>query len=132
MTPQEFKAWFQGFTEGLDGRPNEDQWKRIKKRVDEIDGKRLTEYVYLNNYYPYYYPYQSWSTYSGDLPNNNYVYLNAGGGGGGSDYNVGSSGGSRGYNMGTIGAAGGCNVSENQNFDSCSAMYSLGKTEFLG
>lgn len=32
MTPSEFKAWFDGFTEALDGVPSKDQWARIKKR----------------------------------------------------------------------------------------------------
>ena len=36
MTVQEFKAWFSGFTEDLEGAPNDKQWARIKARVDEI------------------------------------------------------------------------------------------------
>jgi len=39
MTPSEFKAWFDGFTEALEGVPSEKQWERIKARVAEIDGK---------------------------------------------------------------------------------------------
>lgn len=64
MTPTEFKAWFDGFTEALEGTPTVKQWARIKERVAEIDGKKTTEYVYLNNYLPrwqrqYYGPYDS-------------------------------------------------------------------------
>lgn len=54
MTPVEFKAWFEGFTEGMEGKPTEKQWARIKKRVSEIDGHAATrEYVY-RNWYPSY------------------------------------------------------------------------------
>ncbi|RJO66990.1 MAG: hypothetical protein C4523_10890 [Myxococcales bacterium] len=52
MTPQEFKAWFDGFTEALEGTPTDDQWKRIKARVAEIDGKPVTYPVYLERYWP--------------------------------------------------------------------------------
>ena len=38
MTPQEFKAWFEGFTEAFTGCPTKAQWTRIKARVAEIDG----------------------------------------------------------------------------------------------
>lgn len=56
MTPQEFKAWFDGFTEALDGVPSKPQWARIKARVAEIDGKAVTERVYVDRYYPQYIP----------------------------------------------------------------------------
>ncbi len=55
MTPSEFKAWFGGFTEALDGTPSEEQWKRIKARVAEIDGRPVTEHIYVHRYMPYYY-----------------------------------------------------------------------------
>ena len=45
MTLSEFKAWFEGFTENIDGKPNEKQWKRIKARVKEIDGTPVTPIV---------------------------------------------------------------------------------------
>ena len=54
MTPSEFKAWFDGFVEALDGTPSEAQWARIKTRVAEIDGRAVTEHVYINRYLPYY------------------------------------------------------------------------------
>ena len=57
MTPSEFKAWFDGFGEGVTGLPTEAQWARIKARVAEIDGRPVTEHVYLHRYYgPYYQP----------------------------------------------------------------------------
>lgn len=56
MTPNEFKAWFDGFTEAFTGCPTKAQWTRIKARVAEIDGKSVTERVYVDRYvqqYPY-------------------------------------------------------------------------------
>lgn len=54
MTPQEFKAWFDGFTEAVDKQPTQKQWARIKERVAEIDGKMVTEKVYVDRYLPSY------------------------------------------------------------------------------
>jgi len=54
MTPGEFKAWFDGFTEGLSGPPTKAKWERIKERVAEIDGKTVTEYRYYRDYWLYY------------------------------------------------------------------------------
>ena len=36
MTLSEFRAWFEGFTENMDGPPNKKQWDRIQKRVKQI------------------------------------------------------------------------------------------------
>lgn len=52
MTPQEFKAWFDGFTEAFTTCPTKAQWTRIKARVAEIDGKPVTERVYVDRYWP--------------------------------------------------------------------------------
>ena len=52
MTPNEFKAWFDGFTEAFTGCPTKAQWTRIKARVAEIDGKPVTHTVYLDRYIP--------------------------------------------------------------------------------
>lgn len=63
MTPQEFKAWFEGFTEAVDGVPSKAQWKRIKDRVAGIDGRPITERVYVDRYWPPAYPlYPSYPT----------------------------------------------------------------------
>ena len=57
MTLDEFKAWFGGFTENLDGPPNEKQWKRIKTRVGEIDGTSTPYPIFIDRYYrPYWTP----------------------------------------------------------------------------
>ena len=62
MTPQEFKAWFDGFTENVDKQPTQKQWARIKERVAEIDGKAVTERVYVDLYVPTY-PYINYPNY---------------------------------------------------------------------
>jgi hypothetical protein len=65
MTLSEFKAWFEGFTEDMDGAPNEKQWKRIKARVKDISGVALTERVFVDRYLPrpwHGYPYVSYAT----------------------------------------------------------------------
>ena len=36
MTSSEFKAWFEGFSEGIRGVPTKKQWERIAQRVGEI------------------------------------------------------------------------------------------------
>lgn len=52
MKLDEFKAWFEGFTEGLEGAPTAKQWKRIKERVGEIDGMAISYPVYVDRYWP--------------------------------------------------------------------------------
>lgn len=50
MTLQEFKAWFEGFSEIMDGPPDAKQWDRIKARVSEIDSKPISYPVYIDRY----------------------------------------------------------------------------------
>jgi hypothetical protein len=56
MTLQEFKAWFEGFTEDMSAAPSKKQWERIKKRVKEIDGSAVTYPVFVDRYWPHVYP----------------------------------------------------------------------------
>jgi hypothetical protein len=49
MTLSEFKAWFEGYTEGLDRVPTEKQFDRIKEKVKEIDGAPVTP-IYIDRY----------------------------------------------------------------------------------
>lgn len=63
MTPREFKAWFEGFTEALSGVPTKEQWKRIKARVAEIDGEPITERIFIDRYWPNY-PRYYWTSAS--------------------------------------------------------------------
>ncbi|RTL71804.1 MAG: hypothetical protein EKK41_08030 [Hyphomicrobiales bacterium] len=61
MKLDEFKAWFEGFTESMERAPTAKQWKRIKERVAEIDGAPVTERIYLDRYWPVVQPlYQPW------------------------------------------------------------------------
>lgn len=53
MTLQEFKAWFEGFTENMKGVPTQKQWARIQERVGQIDGIALTKEV-IYRYWPTY------------------------------------------------------------------------------
>lgn len=68
MTLAEFKAWFEGFTEGMEAAPDEDQWKRIKARVAEINGVTVTKTVFVDHYvdpYRRYWPsVPYWNAYS--------------------------------------------------------------------
>ena len=50
MKVDEFKAWFEGFTEAMKGVPTKDQWERIKARVAEVDGTQITQQVYIDRY----------------------------------------------------------------------------------
>ena len=63
MTPNEFKAWFDGFTEAFDAKvPTKAQWERIKARVADIDGKPVTERHYIDRYLPAYRTYPFYPT----------------------------------------------------------------------
>jgi len=114
MNLQEFKAWFEGFTDVLEGCPNEKQWEKIKERIKEIDGTPITEKIYVDRYYPTYpyYPY----------------YYNH-------PWNVLYCGGTKGFSSGLEGCSAQYltsqnNLNTNEVFDSCQAMYTLGKAEF--
>ena len=55
MKQNEFKAWFDGFTEAMGGKvPTKAQWTRIKERVAEIDGHPVTERIFIDRYWPTY------------------------------------------------------------------------------
>lgn len=51
MTLQEFKAWFEGYTENIQGVPTLKQWKRIKARVEEVDEEPITRRVFVDRFY---------------------------------------------------------------------------------
>lgn len=36
MTLAEFKAWFEGFAENIDGAPTPEQWARVAEKLDEV------------------------------------------------------------------------------------------------
>ena len=56
MNLSEFKAWFEGYTEAMEGRPTEKQWKRIQARVKEIKDAPTTYREFVVTYYPHYIP----------------------------------------------------------------------------
>ena len=108
MTPQEFKAWFDGFTEAVDKAPTQKQWARIKERVAEIDGKAVTERVYVDRYlYP---TYIGTPTYYSSL------------------CGINTSGAVSSYATGTISNNTGAGALATS-FDSLSAMCALGKSD---
>lgn len=58
MNLQEFKAWFEGFTEGMDGPPGERSWARIKEKVKAIkEAPPITREVFIHDYYR---PWRRW------------------------------------------------------------------------
>jgi len=50
MTLSEFKAWFEGFTDGMEGPPSEKQFKKIKAKVAEISGTSISKTVFIERY----------------------------------------------------------------------------------
>jgi hypothetical protein len=64
MKLNEFKAWFDGYTEGMEGAPSKKQWERIKEQVAAIDGVAITPAsypVYIDRYVRPYYSYPHWN-----------------------------------------------------------------------
>ena len=118
MTPQEFKAWFDGFTEALEGTPNEKQWDRIKARVAEINGVSITYPVYIDRYYPSYPP-RYW--YANTLGYSTFIggaqCLSAG-------TQVHNTPNGDNFQMGNLGQ-----LSASNNFDSTAAMYAAGRAD---
>mgnify|MGYP001599249857 CR=1 FL=1 len=51
MHLSEFKAWFDGFTEEMDGTPTPKQWKKIKERVKEITADYTPPTIFVDRYY---------------------------------------------------------------------------------
>ncbi len=109
MTPKEFKAWFEGFTEEI-RTPTKAQWARIKTRVADIDGVEITEKIYLDRYWPYqvWPSYTALPTYVPTTPTLPYVVT--------SPY---------------VTTCGGIGSSSGAQFSSTSAMYVLGKNEAM-
>lgn len=73
MTLSEFKAWFEGYTEGLEAAPTKAQFDRIKEKVKLIDGAPVTYPVYVDRYWPQpspWYGTHPWRTYTTYSANN--------------------------------------------------------------
>ncbi len=59
MKLNEFKAWFEGYTESMEGAPSKKQWERIKEQVAAVDGVAITPTsypVYIDRYVRPWYP----------------------------------------------------------------------------
>lgn len=63
MHLSEFKAWFDGFTEEMDGAPTPKQWKKIKDRVKEITADYTPPTVFVDHYYRPWRPYWGYEPY---------------------------------------------------------------------
>lgn len=119
MNLQEFKAWFEGFTEDMDGPPTAEQFAKIKKKVAKIDGIATSYPIYIDRYVQPWRPYwdRYWSTWGGGIAygDNNPISYSTG--------NVGS------VAVGSISYSPDYK-SEPPAFDSLQAMRELGKMEF--
>lgn len=112
MTLSEFKAWFEGFSEGIDKAPTEKQFAKIKAKVALITGTPTTYPVFIDRY----------RTYLDGIwvSPDRYPYTVS--------YSSGSIGVSGGVYSGSAGGPGGSGA---LTFDSHAAMNALGRTEAL-
>lgn len=54
MTNLEFKAWFEGFCEGVSEAPTREQWHKVAEKVKDLnDIPVLVPYYYGIRYYDY-------------------------------------------------------------------------------
>ena len=63
MHATEFKAWFDGFTEAMDGPPSAKQWERVRAMVGDIDGIGTPRDIFQGRYWPHATAYQFTSPY---------------------------------------------------------------------
>lgn len=61
MNLSEFKAWFEGFTESMEGTPSAKAWKRIQDRVKSIKSDEPTPRHVFHEYYER--PWRRWYDY---------------------------------------------------------------------
>jgi hypothetical protein len=57
LTLNEFKAWFDGFSEGIEKIPTERQWAKIKSKMKEIDDTPTSYPIFVDRYVQ---PYRRW------------------------------------------------------------------------
>jgi hypothetical protein len=70
MNLSEFKHWFEGFTDNLDGVPSKKAWEKIRAKIGEIKDAPATSYpVFIDRYRPYFYRdfYATWGGNSGGV-----------------------------------------------------------------
>lgn len=113
MTLSEFKAWFEGYTDAIEGAPTKAQFDKIKVKVAAIDGSVTTYPIYVDRYrgvfkwpnWPY--PY---ATYSENVAGASLLHIAAAG------------------ELDRYQAA----VNQTVEFDPHAAMYALGKADAEG
>jgi len=83
MNLQEFKAWFEGFSENMTGVPNKTQWEKIKAKIATIEDKPpmtypvfVEKYPWVKTYPPFTYLSNSTAT-ANTLENKGNVFLSA-------------------------------------------------------
>ena len=70
MALSEFKAWFEGYTEGLEAAPTKAQFDRIKEKVKEISGTPITYPVFVDryrDYQPHFWGHPAWIGLTGNV-----------------------------------------------------------------
>lgn len=82
MNLSEFKAWFEGFSEGIDDAPSKKQWKRINEKVMSITSDPTPWPIFFDRYigprWSQWEPcYNNWGTAA-----DTYTLMNGGGSGG--------------------------------------------------
>lgn len=45
MLVSEFKAWFDGFSDGITDAPTKEQWAKIKSKIEDVQPQTETHYV---------------------------------------------------------------------------------------
>jgi len=53
MNLSEFKAWFEGFSENLDGPPDKKQWRRIRETIEKITKDPTPWPIFIERYRRY-------------------------------------------------------------------------------
>ena len=103
MTLNEFKAWFEGFSEGINKVPSEKQFAKIKSKISEINDTPISYPIFVDRYVR---PYRNWfETY-------------------------GPAWASTGDPLQNVGVAHIVDENSLVKFDSRSAMYAAGRAEF--
>ena len=57
MTSNEFRAWLDGFEQGIDEAPSLSQWAAIRARIEQMDGETLSYSEFTARFVD---PYRKW------------------------------------------------------------------------
>ena len=61
MTVNEFRAWLEGFEEGIKGSPTKAQWEKIKLRLEDVNASDGHDYCH-GGYYRTWWPDWTWTS----------------------------------------------------------------------